>query len=62
MNIDHLQDRIAPLRAQLIEHPVYQQIATEVELKAFTEEHVFAVWDFMSILKSLQSRSDYEPQ
>jgi thiaminase len=54
MNIDHLQDRIAPLRAQLIEHPVYQQIATEAELKAFTEEHVFAVWDFMSLLKSLQ--------
>jgi thiaminase len=54
MNIDHLQDRIAPLRAQLIEHQVYQQIATEVELKAFTEEHVFAVWDFMSLLKSLQ--------
>jgi pyrroloquinoline quinone (PQQ) biosynthesis protein C len=54
MNIDHLQDRIAPLRAQLIEHPVYQQIATEEQLKAFTEEHVFAVWDFMSLLKSLQ--------
>ena len=54
MNIDHLQDRIAPLRAQLIDHPVYQQIATEEELKAFTEEHVFAVWDFMSLLKSLQ--------
>ncbi|MFM1809130.1 MAG: hypothetical protein RLZZ382_355 [Bacteroidota bacterium] len=54
MNIDHLQDRIAPLRAQLIDHPVYRQIATEEELKAFTEEHVFAVWDFMSLLKSLQ--------
>jgi hypothetical protein len=56
MNIDHLQDRIAPLRAQLIEHPVYRQIATEEELKAFTEEHVFAVWDFMSLLKSLQQK------
>ena len=54
MNIDHLQSRIAPLRACLIEHPVYQKIATEEELKAFTEEHVFAVWDFMSLLKSLQ--------
>ncbi len=54
MNIDYLQSKIAPLRARLIEHPVYQQIATEEELKAFTEEHVFAVWDFMSLLKSLQ--------
>ncbi|NBV91139.1 MAG: DUF3050 domain-containing protein [Flavobacteriia bacterium] len=54
MNIDHLQSRIAPLRARLIEHPVYQKIATEEELKAFTEEHIFAVWDFMSLLKSLQ--------
>lgn len=54
MGIKQLQARIAPLREQLISHSVYQQIASDVELKAFTEEHVFAVWDFMCLLKSLQ--------
>jgi hypothetical protein len=54
MDIKDLQARITPLRDQLIAHSVYQQISTDRELKSFTEEHVFAVWDFMSLLKSLQ--------
>lgn len=54
MNLHILKSRIEPLRKELIAHPVYSEISSLEDLKAFTEEHVFAVWDFMSLLKSLQ--------
>lgn len=49
-----LQESLYPLRKQLIEHPVYSRIGTLEELQIFMEHHVFAVWDFMSLLKALQ--------
>jgi len=52
--IDLLAQAIAPHRQALIQHPVYQQIRTLEDLQLFTQHHVFAVWDFMSLLKSLQ--------
>lgn len=49
-----LQDQIKLARTSLLTHPVYAQINDIEGLKKFTEFHVFAVWDFMSLLKSLQ--------
>lgn len=49
-----LKTSIDPLRERLINHPVYQYIKTIDDLKIFMEHHVYAVWDFMSLLKSLQ--------
>jgi hypothetical protein len=54
--LDRLHDRLAPLKARLLEHPVYQAIDTVEALHVFMEHHVFAVWDFMSLLKTLQRR------
>ncbi len=54
--IEAIEERIAPLRARLAEHPLYASIRTEEHLRTFMQTHVFAVWDFMSLLKSLQSR------
>jgi hypothetical protein len=54
--IETLAARIAPQRARLAAHPLYEKIHTAEQLRTFMESHVFAVWDFMSLLKSLQRR------
>jgi hypothetical protein len=51
-----LEARVAPLREQLARHPLYGLIRTQGGVRTFMESHVFAVWDFMSLLKALQTR------
>jgi hypothetical protein len=47
-------DDLGSLRATLLNHPIYAQVACVADLRRFMEDHVFAVWDFMSLLKRLQ--------
>ncbi len=54
--IDHLKSAIEPLRQQIIHHKVYSVINDLDDLNIFMKYHVFAVWDFMSLLKSLQKK------
>jgi len=45
---------IAVLRDELIDHPLYASLQTMDDLRAFMSHHVYSVWDFMSLLKSIQ--------
>ena len=52
--LQQIQERLGPLKAALLNHPVYQEIDRLDSLRLFLAHHVFAVWDFMSLLKALQ--------
>jgi pyrroloquinoline quinone (PQQ) biosynthesis protein C len=54
--IEQLKKEIAPVREQLVVHPLYANMQNLQQLQHFTQWHVFAVWDFMSLLKSLQQQ------
>lgn len=53
-SIAYLQQAIEPTRQQLLNNGLYRRLDTLSDLRRFMEHHVFAVWDFMSLLKSLQ--------
>ncbi|MDX5346940.1 MAG: DUF3050 domain-containing protein, partial [Hymenobacteraceae bacterium] len=53
-HIQTIQKELAPYRKKLLEHPIYQNLHDLPDLRVFMEHHVFAVWDFMSLLKALQ--------
>ena len=54
--IQLLKQEIAPMREELLNHPIYNNINDLDGLRKFSKYHVFAVWDFMSLLKSLQNQ------
>ena len=53
--IEKIKKTIEPLRQEIINHKVYSAIKDVDDLKVFMQFHVYAVWDFMSLLKTLQS-------
>lgn len=53
-SIEQLKNELNSTRESLLAHPVYASITDLNGLKHFAQFHVFAVWDFMSLLKSLQ--------
>ncbi len=54
-NIERIRTRIAPLCKQIVEHKVYSEINKIEDIRIFMQYHIYAVWDFMSLLKSLQN-------
>ncbi len=51
-----IEERLFPLRDRLLNHPIYGEFDRLPALQLFMEHHVYAVWDFMSLLKGLQRR------
>ncbi len=56
MSLEQLRTAIDPLRQSLLAHPIYHDLRGPQALRTFMEHHVFAVWDFMSLVKALQQR------
>ncbi|HCP85492.1 MAG TPA: heme oxygenase, partial [Planctomycetaceae bacterium] len=55
-NLLRIKALLAPQREKLLNHPIYEHIKKPIHVRTFMTQHVFAVWDFMSLLKSLQQR------
>lgn len=54
--LERINNKIEPLKKEIINHKVYSAIRNINDLRVFMEFHIYAVWDFMSLLKSLQNK------
>ncbi len=52
--IERLEQAVTPARDKVVNHPMYAKLDSHEAIVVFMQHHVFAVWDFMSLLKSLQ--------
>ncbi len=49
------KSKIVELTSVLSEHPLYQNLESLADLQFFMENHVYAVFDFMSLTKGIQN-------
>jgi hypothetical protein len=56
MDIQSINRSIETQKSALLQHSLYEKVEAIEDLHCFLESHVYAVWDFMSLLKALQSK------
>jgi hypothetical protein len=56
MTIQTINNNIQEYKNQLLTHSLYEKVKTIDDLHCFLENHIYAVWDFMSLLKALQNK------
>jgi len=56
MTIQTINQNIQDYKNQLLTHSLYEKVKTIDDLNCFLENHIYAVWDFMSLLKALQNK------
>ena len=54
--VSSFDDQVSEWRSSLLAHPLFHKIQNISQMRQFMEAHVFAVWDFMSLLKTLQNQ------
>jgi len=54
LTVTDIKPELQPYNVKLMAHPIYNAITSVEQCQLFMENHAFAVWDFMSLLKSLQ--------
>ncbi|WP_405369861.1 DUF3050 domain-containing protein [Nonlabens sp. Asnod2-A12] len=55
MEANLILNKISTVREQLLNHQLYNHIKNDEDLRFFMSSHIYAVWDFMSLLKALQN-------
>jgi hypothetical protein len=53
-NIEYIEKELVGLRNELKNHSLYKKLHTLEDVQTFMSLHIFAVWDFMSLLKAIQ--------
>ena len=53
--IHTINKNLIPFREEITNHNLYKRLKNVNDIAVLMEHHVYAVWDFMSLLKALQS-------
>ena len=53
--INILNSNLTKYREEIVNHALYKKLNSVKDIAVMMEHHVYAVWDFMSLLKALQS-------
>lgn len=53
-SIEDVKEALRKQQELLLSHPLYEALEDIDDIRIFQQYHVFAVWDFMSLLKALQ--------
>ena len=54
--IEAIEVVLAPLQQKIAQHPLIDNLTTLPAIQCFMQHHVFAVWDFVCLLKTLMAR------